>query len=252
MKRIIWISILAIACQPTTEKAPYTNPTHHIAEITKVMNAHGGFEKWESMKTLEYELENGETQLISLKDRKVLLENEQRTIGFDGTNVWVTPDTVDASGARFYHNLYFYFFAMPFVLGDPGITYEKVDPKEFKGETLSGVKISYGASTGDSPDDNYILWYDPSSYNMKWLMYTSTYRSGEPSDRFNLIKYNDWIDVNELKLPTRLQWHVYKNDTIGEVRGEALFANITLSVDEPVDSLFAMPSDAQIAPGPQQ
>ena len=252
VKRLIPIFLIVVACQPSKKEIAYQNPTHHIPEITKVMDAHGGYEQWQSMKTLQYDLENGENQLISLTDRKVLLQNDERTIGFDGSEVWVTPDTIDASGARFYHNLYFYFFAMPFVLGDPGITYEVVDSREFKGEQLSGVKISFGQSTGDSPDDNYIVWYDPKTYRMKWLMYTSTYRSGEPSDRFNLIKYSNWLDVNGLKLPTLLQWHVYKSDTIGDVRGEALFSNISLTAEKSDQQLFEMPEDAQIAPGPKE
>lgn len=252
MNRLLPILLILFGCQPKTQEATYQRPAHHTAEITQVMEAHGGFDQWQSMKSLSYELENGEKHFISLDDRRVLVQGQEKTIGFDGDNVWVTPDTVDASGARFYHNLYFYFFAMPFVLGDPGIIYEKQEPRDFQGENLDGVKVSFGVSNGDSPKDNYIIWYDPTTYQMKWLMYTSTYHSRAPTDRYNLIRYTGWEDKSGLKLPTKLQWHVYKNDSIGEVRGEALFDQISLSSEKLDNSVFMMPEHAQIAPGPEK
>ncbi len=250
MKKLLCLMLVLGACQSKKEKAPAV-PKHHSEEMVKVLEAHGGFDKWSAMKSLHYVLGEGETQLISLSDRKVLVKNEKRTIGFDGKDVWVLPDSVDAGGARFYHNLYFYFFAMPFVLGDPGITYEFQGSKVLLGKELNGVKVSFGSVVGDSPNDNYILWYDPATYKMEWLMYTSTYRSGKPSDRYNLIKYNDWQAFGGLLLPTKLQWYVYQEDRIGDVRGEALFSDIEISAELPDAMQFEVPSGAQIAEGPE-
>lgn len=247
MKKLLWISLLAVACQPTANESTYRTPDHHTAAMTAILDAHGGYDKWAAMNTLSFEID-GETHLISLRDRKVFIDGADRNVGFDGTNVWVTPDTVDASQARFYHNLYFYFFAMPFVLGDPGITYEPVDSRDFQGEQLEGIKVSYKSDVGDSPDDNYILWYDPASYQMKWLMYTVTYGKDEPSDKYNLIHYTNWNDFSGLKLPTQLEWYVYKNDSIGEVRGGASYNNIELAQEAPSADLFEIPAGAQIAP----
>ncbi|WP_421871224.1 DUF6503 family protein [Marinoscillum sp.] len=247
MKKLLWIPLLTLACQPAKKESAYSAPDHHTKTMTAILDAHGGYQRWSEMNTLSYELE-GEKQVISLKDRKVLITGKDRTIGFDGTNVWVTPDTADVSRARFYHNLYFYFFAMPFVLGDPGITYEPVDSRDFQGEQLEGIKVSYKSDVGDSPDDNYILWYDPSSYQMKWLMYTVTYGKEGPNDNYSLIHYADWKDFSGLKLPTQLEWHAYKNDSIGEVRGGASFNNIELTQEAPSADLFEMPAGAQIAP----
>ena len=44
---------------------------------------------------------------------------------------------------------------MPFVLGDDGITYQKVDDLKVGDVTYPGYKISYGDGVGDSPKDNY-------------------------------------------------------------------------------------------------
>jgi len=53
---------------------------------------------------------------------------------------------------------------MPFVLGDDGISYEKVEDLKVGDLSYPGYKISYGATVGDSPKDNYFLYYDAASY----------------------------------------------------------------------------------------
>ncbi len=257
MKKLTLLAILAIgiACQPTNQKetteesAPiYEAPAHHSESLTKVLDAHGGYEQWSSLKSLSY-LKGEETTVTNLQNRKIRLESPSQTIGFDGNEVWVSPDTLDVSRARFYHNLFFYFYAMPFVVGDPGAFYEDLEPKELAGKTYNGVKVSYNAGVGDAPDDNYIIWSDPETGKMEWLMYTVTYRSGEPSDRYSLIKYDGWTEFSGVVLPTSLQWFTYENENVGEPRGEAtLFQNVTLSTEAPDENLFAMPENAAIAP----
>jgi hypothetical protein len=255
---LLLIFTLAIACQPNQEKtntvaavAVYERPDHHSELITKVFDAHGGYEQWSKMKTLSY-TKGDEATITDLQSRKIRLETPKQTIGFDGENVWVTPDFVDASRARFYHNLYFYFYAMPFVVGDPGAFYEDVEPKEIKGKMYNGIKISYGENVGDAPDDNYILWYDLETGKMGWLMYTVTYRSGEPSDKFNLIKYDQWSEFNGIVLPTAIQWYHYKDGVVGAMRNEVIFSDIQITDQAPNSSLFEMPEGAQIAPFPSK
>lgn len=227
----------------------YVKPAHHSESITKIFEAHGGFEKWSEMQSLSY-LRGEETTVTNLQNRKIRLESPTQTIGFDGENVWISPDSLDASRARFYHNLYFYFYAMPFVVGDPGVFYEAVEPREIKGKMYNGVKVSYDNGVGDSPKDNYIVWVDPESNLMEWLMYTVTFRSGESSESYNLIKYGDWKNVNGLTLPTKLEWYTYEDGVAGESRNEAIFENVQLSEEAPSNDLFEMPENAQIAPPP--
>lgn len=256
MKNLIYLafSILIAACQPgkktevkQTEEVTFQAPEHHSTTLTKVLDAHGGYEQWSKMKSLSY-TKGEESTITNLLNRKIRVESPDQTIGFDGTNVWMTPDTVDASRARFYHNLYFYFYAMPFVVGDPGAYYEDVESRELQGKTYNGIKISYGENIGDAPDDNYILWYDPETNKMEWLMYTVTYRSGEPNDTYKLIKYDQWAEINGLLLPTAIQWHQFKNDSVGEMSNEVIFENIQISTETPSEDLFGMPEDAQVAP----
>lgn len=252
MKYIVSLSILVfLSCspqKPAEEEKTYEAPSHHSATLTKVFDAHGGYEQWQSMNALSYN-RGEESTITNLQNRKIRLESPEQTIGFDGKDVWVTPDTLNTERARFFHNLYFYFYAMPFVVGDPGANYEDLEPKELDGKTYNGIKISYGDGVGDSPDDNYIIWLDPETNRMEWLMYTVTFRSGEANDNYRLIKYGTWEEFNGLSLPTSIQWFQFQEDTVGSPRGEAtLFENIKISTEIPDESLFAIPEGAAIAP----
>ena len=263
MKKILMIlSVFTFACQPSQKQEETV--TEQIVEevkavkpefpenLEKVLEAHGGFDQWNSLQQLSYVKGSGEaaeTQLIDLKDRRVLLTNEKHQIGFDGKDVWISPAENDYKGSpRFYHNLYFYFYAMPFVLADPGIVYEEVEPITFKDKACPGIKVSYNDGVGDSPKDNYILYYDPETYRMEWLMYTVTYRSQETSDRYSLINYSEWADVEGVVLPKKLTWYQYKDGQLGDVRNEAEFFDISVSTEKPADADFAMPEDAKIDP----
>ncbi|MEM6641525.1 MAG: DUF6503 family protein, partial [Bacteroidota bacterium] len=242
------------ACSPSTESAykteldSYVAPAHHSSSLTSVFDAHGGFETWSKMKMLTYRKGN-ELTVTNLQNRKIKITDPNKVIGFDGQDVWQMPDSLDASRTRFYHNLFFYFYAMPFVVGDPGAYYENVASKELAGKSYAGIKVSYNQGVGDAPDDNYIIWYDPDTKKMEWLMYTVTYSSQEPSDTYKLIKYSEWRNFEGLLLPTKMQWHQYDGESVGEPQGNALaFSDIALSQDAPADSIFTMPLGATIAP----
>ena len=148
--------------------------------------------------------------------------------------------------ARFYHNLYFYFYAMPFVLGDPGITYSKVADLHFENKAYTGYKITYGSNVGDSPDDNYFVYFDKATRQMTWLGYTVTYGDDKPSTEIHYIKYTDWENVNGLLLPKKLQWYDSENNLPVTPSNAANFENISVS-EKMIDvSKFLKPEDGLI------
>lgn len=199
------------------------------------------------MNQLTFEMEDNERHLISLKERLVRIDGADQTIGFDGEKVWVAPDSAEAANARFYHNLYFYFFAMPFVLGDPGVRYEDLESRQLSGKTYDAVKVSFQSGVGDSPKDNYILYYDPETFQMEWLMYTVTYFDNQETNRYNLIKYDQWAEYEGLKLPAVLQWYEYQDDVVGEVRNQVRFENVVVTTNQPDIGAFEMPENARVA-----
>ena len=224
---------------------------HYPEGVKKMFDAHGGYGHWDQMNQLSFELlkKGGvvETHVVDLKSRNTLIESTKFTIGFDGVEVWMNKDgKFPIERARFYHNLYFYFYAMPFVLGDPGIRYSKVKGLNFEGKSYSGFKISYGDNVGDSPDDNYFIYTDKKTHRMEWLGYTVTYGNEKPSTDIHFIKYTDWTRVNGLVLPKKLLWYDSKNNLPNAPSNNADFENVRVSKEHANPSLFKKPVDALI------
>lgn len=216
MKKIailLLAAIITVSCN-TESKKELKKEEKFPKELAKVFDKHGGIDKWRTMRTLSFN-RGTEAHTTDLWSRKIVVNEPNYSLGFDGNEVWINQkdSTSFKSKPSFYYNLYFYFYTMPFVLADDGITYEKVEPIEFKGEKYPGYKISYASNKGSSPDDNYLIYYNSETYQMEWLGYTVTYYSKKSSEKFSLIRYNDWENVNGFKLPKSITW--YKKDDNG-------------------------------------
>lgn len=233
-------------------KIPNVSITERFPEkLNSMFSAHGTYEYWDTMNQLSFDLlkKGGatETHLVDLKSRKTLISSSKFTIGFDGNDVWMNAEgKFPIERARFYHNLYFYFYAMPFVLGDPGITYSKVKDLSFENKTYTGYKITYGSNVGDSPDDNYFVYFDKASQQMSWLGYTVTYGDDKPSTEIHYIKYTDWQKVNGLLLPKKLQWYDSENNLPVTPSNAADFENISVSEKMIEASKFVKPVDGLV------
>ena len=219
--------------------------------IAKIFKAHGGLDQWNTMQTLSFTMENPEGDEVTttaLKSRKSLITMPKHHLGFDGKEVWLLKkDTTTYKGnPKFYYNLMFYFHAMPFVLADNGIIYTEVEPLQFEGKDYPGIKISYEAEIGESPDDEYILYFNPETHKMEWLAYTVTYFSKEKSKDFRFIKYSNWQTIKGLLLPGTLTWFNYENNLPTTKRSAINFVDIELSEKKPDDTLFEKPNGAEI------
>lgn len=183
-------------------------------ELAKVFEKHGGIEAWRKARTLSFN-KGEEVHTTDLKSRKIVVNTPNYSLGFDGKDVWLTQkDSTSFKGNKdFYYNLYFYFYAMPFVLADDGILYEETTDLVFEGKRYPGFKISFKANVGTSPDDNYLIYYNKDTYQMEWLAYTVTFNSKKPSEKYSIIRYNNWNSVNGLLLPKAITW--YEQDSVG-------------------------------------
>ncbi|WP_276390165.1 DUF6503 family protein [Eudoraea chungangensis] len=218
--------------------------------LDSVLLAHGGIESWKNQHTLQFVLKKGELterHTIDLKSRKDKIEFNDYSMGFDGEEVWLLdPKNAYTGDAVFYHNLMFYFYAMPFVLADPGIVYEETVPLIFEDKSYPGIQIGYETGVGTSPKDQYFVHYDPVTYEMKWLGYTVTYRTGEKSDNIKWIRYNDWRTIDGILLPSSLSWYAYEGRIIKEKKSTRIFENAELSTKSKTKGFYDKPSDAAI------
>lgn len=177
-------------------------------ELSTVFERHGGLEAWRKMRTLSFNL-NNEAHTIDLNTRKTIINAATYSLGYDGKEVWLKEygNFTFKKNKNFYYNLYFYFYAMPFVLADNGIIYEKTADLIFEGREYSGYKISYKNNIGSSPDDNYKIYFDKETFQMKWLAYTVTFSAKKPSDSYNLIHYHSWKKEQGILLPQQITWY---------------------------------------------
>lgn len=221
--------------------------------IGPLIMAHGGLERWEQMQNLCFEIEKPsgtEVHSTDLKSRKTRIEHQDWVIGFDGEQVWLDQEEeVYKGNARFYHNLYFYFYAMPFILTDPGIQYAELSESlEIDGKKYRGTLISYNAGVGDSPKDEYILYRDPETNKMAWLAYTVTFMDNQKKDSFNFIKYNSWQEVNGLVLPQELVWYQVEDGKPVAPASSLTFNKVSVTESKLDNSLFVKPAGAEVIP----
>ena len=251
MKNLIFLLLLVFvfsACQNNTTSEIDTS--RHPEALQKVFEKHGGYETWHKMHTLQYFKDSSETHYIDLKNRrdKIVSEKGDYSFGFDGTNIWVKADTTFKGNPAFMHNLYFYFYAMPFVLGDEGIIYKEAEPLEADSITYAGIHIQFENGVGQVSTDEYILYYHPETYQMTWLAYTVTFRTKERNDKFKWIKYNDWDTFNGVLLPKSFHW--YNKEENGQFadkpRKSVSFEDIVVGEDPFDDSILEQPDGARV------
>ena len=260
---LLALTVSILACKnKTTPSLDYSKENLDVTtsiypeNISKIFDAHGGLDTWNAMKSLEFTMNkpNGsEVTITNLKNRKSLIEMANHTIGFDGENVWLknkdtTTYNLYGGNPKFYYNLMFYFYAMPFILADDGIIYSDSEPLVFEGKSYPGIKITYESGVGESSDDEYILFYDSETNKMVWLAYTVTFFSKEEGaeQELHFRKYNDWQEVSGLLLPKTIIRYNYKDNKPTTVHSTNDFTNIKLSAEKPDAEIFEAPAGAII------
>jgi len=264
MKKLILIALIPFfyACNQASEERGKTSNVakketsetkrkQYPENFKKVLDAHGSIAHWDSFKTLSFKIPkpNGaEMHTIDLHKRKAKVTVNDIEIGFDGEQAWIL-DTANAyqGNPAFYHNLMFYFYAMPFVLADDGIIYGETEALEVAGKRFPGIKISFRNDIGSSPKDEYFLYYHPETYEMKWLGYTATFGADERSDKISYIAYHDWVTVKDILLPKSISWHNAENGEIKEKKNTVTFENTSLDKASKSTDFYTKPDKAKIA-----
>ncbi|MEM6631088.1 MAG: DUF6503 family protein [Bacteroidota bacterium] len=251
------------ACQqPNTTSNPSVEDSSHAVEeqvppdmplnLEMALEAHGGLDRWQSYKTLKYDLEvqrgedaKTEHSVIDLQHRYERILYPTYEIGYDGSEYWYHADSIpeDHPDPKFYVNLQFYFFALPFVLGDPGINYEDLGQRNFQGKAYNVVKITYQSGVGTASDDQYFLYLDPDSHMLKLLLYSVTYFNAENATKYNAAVYEEWQEVNGLMVPAKMTSHKWdaEKEEIGDVRYIKTFSGVSFSPETSPKEVFAKP-----------
>ncbi|MGO4912910.1 DUF6503 family protein [Leeuwenhoekiella sp. W20_SRS_FM14] len=228
--------------KPQAEKSGVT-ATSYPETFQKILDAHGGLDTWDTYKTLAFTIPGepvSETQTIDLHSRKDHIQRGTASLGFDGEQVWLhDPENSYKGNPEFYHNLMFYFYAMPFVLADPGIIYEKTEALVVSDTSYPGLKISFEENIGSSANDEYYLYYDTETYQMRWLGYTATFGAAEKGTGINYINYSDWMPVQDLILPKSISWYAVEEGKPTVPRNTVNFTEPSLSPEARAETFYS-------------
>lgn len=251
-----WIGVSAMACCLMMSMDQAT------AQLESCYREHGGLDRWRFYGAVRYDLTwqmgdrpaRVEHHLIALRDRHIVIKSDSYTIGFDGTDCWVAPNLGALQGppARFWVSTPFYFFGTPFVFADPGVKLESLGSKMYKGREHDVVKVTYKEGIGDTPEDDYVVYVDRLSRQVRLVHYIVTYpalRQGKPIEELerHALVFEEWTEADRLVVPAKGTFYNWKDgDTVGQPIGTVRFDNVKFGRVPPAPSAFQKPAEAEI------
>lgn len=236
--------------------------------MLRAIEAHGGLEAWYGAATSSYTWEYSNTGMNLRFKTYLVADNSTRRIyhefrsmgtpddpqpfegrfAWDGEKAWISPPSVKRVSPRFWAATGYYFEQIPFVLADPGVSYEALPDEELDGVAHLMVKASFGAGVGDAPGDTYTLYVNQESGLVDAIRYTVTYgRTPEQAKNRpeTLFYYKDYVTVDGLTVPTKFEGFGFADGKKGKFKNEAWADEI--SFRRPFDeSQLAMPDDARV------
>lgn len=270
MKKVVILVLLCIlmACQEKSKKQVVEDEQSMVPQkqemslkqypedFAKLLKVHGGIDQWRKGKTLKFTIGNpGDTEkyIVDLNRRMDKIITSDYDMGYDGNETWVMNKKGKYKGnAAFMHDLMFYFYAMPFVLADPGVNYVKTEDKEIMGKSYHGIKVTFESGIGASSSDEYYLYYDPETYKMSWLAYKATFGSDEKPEQPNYISYDKWDNVGGLLLPTSIAWYAVAQGQVKEEKNRVDFNNISISEEVQPNNFYSKPANAMVVEDKKQ
>lgn len=195
--------------------------------------------------------------LMETEVGRVRLELGGDTVAvFDGKTAWVAPDSTALPRARFNLLTWPYFAAAPYKLDDPGTQLQRRGRMPVRqaparddaaaDRTMPAARLTFAASTGDSPDDWYMLYRDPQTNRLAAMGYVVTYGAATAESATpHAIVYDSYQHVEGVPVPT--EWTFYNwskaKGPHGEPIGRATLRNPRFTT--PPDSAFAPPPNAE-------
>lgn len=205
--------------------------------LFRAIRAHGGLEAWHQAETSSYiwGFSGGmKTKMVAHnRTRQVYhdilaIADEDIPDGsqmvWDGTDAWVYPDNLPAR-PRFMATTGYYFQSIPFILADPGVRYEVLEPTQLDSITHHIVRATFDDGVGDAPGDHYTLYIHPETYRVNAIRYRATFGRGRPAIDENmsetLLYYLDYVTVDGLTVPTKFEGYRFSEGEKGDKAYEA-------------------------------
>ncbi|NVK22092.1 MAG: hypothetical protein HWD86_06205 [Kangiellaceae bacterium] len=191
MKFILYILIALSAYAAKAEPDYKSTETKLI--IKKMIQAHGGYEKWSKAPSIRFDnvMHNNYHQkeqfawwiaheVIDQKMRQVYQDwpMDNATIGFDGKAVW-QKNWQKGNPPEFMVHFFYYFVNLPWITQDNNVVLSAVDKFKWPGQEKEfyQIKMTFKgeASVGKSLKDYFVLYIDPDTYLLRGYQYATGY-----------------------------------------------------------------------------
>ncbi len=253
------LTIPAFGQEQEKEVIPEADP-EIPAQLSNALDQHGSLDTWKGFHKVEFDLKNspmgkkspvGGQFTVDLHERKIRVENENYQAAFNGEKAWIKPG-MKAMGVppRFFTMANFYFFGMPFVLADEGADVDYGKMESYKGDVYNVLNVTYEKDEGDSPKDDYKVYLDPKTGQLKLIHFVVTYPAMKgDKDKSELprkaVLYKEWQKVQELVVPKKVAIGKWQDEKIVGKK-TFTFENVKFSKEAPEAALFEMPADAAL------
>lgn len=246
LTKLVWATLFTLVIASCQEKKPDPR-LEQPEDFQKVLDAHGNWKKWVDSEAFSFTMfhETNLTQenyFVNLDSREVRIDGQFFQIGFDGEKTWISPNRQAFGGpsVKFYHDFYFYFFSMPYILTDLGTTVKKVANRNLNGKNYEAFEATFDEKNHGGPSNQYTLLVDPETNQLEWVLYRVTY-FGNPNPPIQAMKYEDYRDAGGLIFPRLMTGYSIAGDSLESFRSQVSFADVVLTEDDFDRNLFEMP-----------
>ncbi len=209
----------------------------HKAISFKIDLSFGGKQRLDGKITM---LTNSTKIRIDKKDDSKLI--------YTGEKVFLCPEDANDKGARFDMFTWTYFFALPYKMNDPGTTWELQNNRPLDEIEHQTARLTFEKGIGDSPDDWYVIYTDPTENTLKAAAYIVSFGSDGDTSKAeadpHAIQYKDFKIIDGIPFATR--WIFYgwtKEKGMTNILGEATLTDITFLKEE--GAIFDTPDNAK-------
>ncbi len=250
----IW-TLFIVAVGSSTVSA--SSAPESVKILGRMIDAHGGMTTWQSAPTVRFEdewrmgeAESGNPSIVTVEQgsRRAYIDYSasDMTMSWDGSKAW-SKNWQAPTPPRFLALLNYYFLNLPWLTQDPGVIFASPQKARLWDDPIDyiAIRMTFASGVGDTPDDYYVLYIHPETYQLRACEYIVTYRSilpeGVSASQPKILIYNEYATVDGLKVP--------KHFTIYEL-DKSIYASCAIrdwSFTQPFDQArMMMPANATL------
>ena len=256
----LFTTLLTVTVASTWADSPVNPYAEGRRILNKVVKAHGGLNRYRSFGTLTYHtngLPYSAVAPLNFDHTADLVARRHRMEGSSSRGAFIagSNDTqarttnAEALGipARWVNHGNSYFVLMPFVFADPGVHVRTVGEREYYGKSYHVIAVNYDRGTGDTSNDDYILYIDQDTHCLRLIDFSVTYgpmRGDTPIDQLprRSLEFVEWQKVDGLFIPKSLYYAPWERTVDGGQQKEAgvryTISNADFDVARPEVLLF--------------